>query len=32
MKNHKDMDQRMERINTAADYVRDRIGKQEPVV
>ena len=22
----------MERINTAADYVRDRIGKQEPVV
>ena len=22
----------MERINTAAGYVRDRIGKQEPVV
>ena len=32
MINHKDMDQRMERINTAAGYVRDRIGKQEPVV
>lgn len=32
MKNHKDMDQRMERINNAVDYVKGRIGSSEPAV
>lgn len=32
MKNHKDMDQRMERINNAVHYVKGRIGSAEPAV